>query len=37
VILPDGTTHAGRTPAHWRRAAIIVAAMRMAKDAGAKV
>jgi len=19
VILPDGTTHAGRTPAHWRR------------------
>ena len=27
VILPDGTTHAGRTPAHWRRAALIVAKM----------
>ena len=25
VILPDGTTHAGRTPAHWRRVALIVA------------
>src|SRR5271166_5336853 len=25
VILPDGTTHAGRTPAHWRRVAPIVA------------
>ena len=25
VILPDGTTHAGRTPAHWRRVAFIVA------------
>ena len=24
VILPDGTTHAGRTPAHWRRVALIV-------------
>ncbi len=23
--LPDGTTHAGRTPAHWRRVALIVA------------
>ena len=22
VILPDGTTHAGRTPAHWRRVAL---------------
>jgi hypothetical protein len=21
VILPDRTTHAGRTPAHWRRVA----------------
>jgi hypothetical protein len=25
VVLPDGTTHAGRTPAHWRRFAKIVA------------
>ena len=25
VILPDGTTHAGRTPTHWRRVALIVA------------
>jgi len=25
VILPDGTTHAGPTPAHWRRVALIVA------------
>ena len=25
VILPDGTTHAGRTPEHWRRVALIVA------------
>lgn len=25
VILPNGTTHAGRTPAHWRRVALIVA------------
>jgi hypothetical protein len=25
VIPPDGTTHAGRTPAHWRRVALIVA------------
>jgi hypothetical protein len=44
VILPDETTHAGRTPAHWRRVALIVAkrtgkrvgldtATRMAKDA----
>ena len=44
VILPDGTTHAGRTPAHWRRVALVVAkrtghrvgldtATRMAKDA----
>jgi hypothetical protein len=27
VILPDGSTHAGRTPAHWRRVALIVARM----------
>jgi hypothetical protein len=27
VILPDGTTHAGRTPAHWRRVAQIAARM----------
>ncbi len=44
VILPDGTTHAGRTPAHWRRVALIVAkrtghkvgldtSTRMARDA----
>src|SRR5271167_4374517 len=44
VILTDGTTHAGRTPAHWRRVALIVAkrtgkrvgldtATRMAMDA----
>ncbi len=44
VILADGTTHAGRTPAHWRRVALIVAkrtghrvgldtATRMVKDA----
>ena len=44
VVLPDGTTHAGRTPVHWRRVALIVAritgqavgldtATRMAKDA----
>ncbi len=25
MVLPDGTTHAGRTPAHWRRVALIVA------------
>jgi hypothetical protein len=25
VILPDGTTHADRTPAHWRRVALFVA------------
>ena len=25
VTLPDGTTHAGRTPEHWRRVALIVA------------
>jgi|SRR5271163_1663123 len=25
VVLPDGTTHAGRTPTHWRRVALIVA------------
>jgi hypothetical protein len=25
AILPDGTTQAGRTPAHWRRVALIVA------------
>jgi len=44
VILTDGTTHAGRTPEHWRRVALVVARMtgkrvgmdtatRMAKDA----
>jgi len=27
VILTDGTTHAGRTSAHWRRVALIVARM----------
>jgi hypothetical protein len=27
VILPDGTTHAGRTPARWRRVALIAAHM----------
>jgi hypothetical protein len=27
VVLTDGTTHAGRTPAHWRRVALIVARM----------
>ena len=27
MTLPDGTTHAGRTPAHWRRVALIVARM----------
>ncbi len=27
VVLPDETTHAGRTPAHWRRAALIAARM----------
>jgi len=25
VVLPDGTTRTGRTPAHWRRVALIVA------------
>ena len=25
VVLPDGTTHAGRTPEHWRRVALVVA------------
>ena len=25
VVLPNGTTHQGRTPAHWRRVALIVA------------
>jgi hypothetical protein len=25
VVLPDGTTHAGRTPTQWRRVALIVA------------
>jgi hypothetical protein len=24
-ILPDGTTHQGRTPAHWRRVALLIA------------
>ena len=27
VVLPDGTTHAGRTPAHWRRVALMVVKM----------
>ncbi|HZZ26085.1 MAG TPA: hypothetical protein VFE60_27610 [Roseiarcus sp.] len=27
VVLLDGSTHAGRTPAHWRRVAHIVARM----------
>ncbi len=27
VILPDGTTHAGRAPEHWGRVALIVARM----------
>jgi hypothetical protein len=26
-VLSDGTTHAGRTPAHWQRVAFIVARM----------
>ncbi len=45
VILTDGATHGGRTPAHWRRVAFIVARMtgkrvgldtatRRAEDAG---
>jgi hypothetical protein len=25
VVLPDGTTHQGHTPAHWRRVALVVA------------
>ena len=33
VILPDGTTHAGQTPAHRRRVALIVARM-MGKRVG---
>jgi|SRR5271166_4817634 len=27
VVPPDGTTHAGRTPAHWRCVALIAARM----------
>ncbi len=27
VVLPDGTTHSGRTSEHWRRVALIVAWM----------
>ena len=27
VVLSDGTTHQGRTPAHWRRVALLVAKM----------
>jgi hypothetical protein len=27
MVLPDGTTHQGRTPAHWRRVALLVAKM----------
>jgi hypothetical protein len=33
VILPNETTHAGRTPGHWRRVALIVARM-MGKRVG---
>ncbi len=33
MVRPDGTTHAGRTPAHWRRVALIVAKMRDAAAA----
>ena len=33
VVLLDGTTHAGRTPAHWRRVALIVARMTGEKSA----
>ena len=33
MVLPDGTTYARRTPAHWRRAALIVARM-MSKRVG---
>ena len=25
VVLPDGSTHAGRSPDHWRRVALVVA------------
>ena len=25
VVLPDGTAHRGRKPAHWRRVALLVA------------
>ncbi len=32
VILPDGTTHAGRTPAHWRVA--LIAAKRTGHKVG---
>ncbi len=32
VVLPDGTTHAGRTPAHWRRVALLVAQMTGKRD-----
>jgi hypothetical protein len=35
VILPDGTTHAGRTPAHWRRVALMVARMMASESASA--
>jgi hypothetical protein len=27
LILQGGTTHAGRTPEHWRRVALIIAKM----------
>ena len=33
VVLPGGTTHAGRTPAHWRRVALIVARMQEGGEA----
>jgi hypothetical protein len=28
VVLPDGSTHQGRTPAHWRRIALLVSNIR---------
>ena len=36
VVLPDGTTHAGRTPAHWRRVALVVARMRGKQSASTR-
>ena len=40
VVLQDGTTDAGRAPAHWRRVALIVARMtgkRVGVDAATRV